>query len=711
MPAMGLGPVDGADSLRSREGWPHWTARRPAAEDGGMGTGSPRFGGCPVHTVAWGAVVLVTGATLGGAIVTAATGFEAAFYVGAAPGAAALAVVGALVVTRRPQTRTGWLLLAAAFGLAVALTGRQAAWWVSVDLGGGLGTAQWLIAISVAGFFVLILSMLLLFLTFPDGRLPSSRWRPVVALLLLVTLVPLAIDLTYARTFIIDPADFLTGTEMVGNAGVSDEARGILPVFDVAGGIQLLLMLLSIVALMTRLRHSDEDTRQRIKWAVYTAGAWLVLVPISTLRRADSRFWQQVQDLFGGLAFVLLAVGFGIALFRHRLWDIDVVVHRSMVYGALWLGIAAAYAVVAVGLGVAAGARVPLELAILITVLATLVFQPARRWLERVADRWAFGRRESPVTAVHGFGEAIDTAVRPADVANHLADAAAAVGLAWVEVEIEGSAPARSGTQAGRPIEIVPVSHGATTFGELRCQPHAGRALGRDEHALLEALAAQAGLAISHARLASRIVRAEESERRRIERDLHDGAQQELVGLVARLELARCRVHGDAATWAMLTALQADARDILSSLRTLAQGIHPTVLSDGGVAAAVEDRCSRLPIPVTLVIDPDLRGRRFGDDAEGATYFFVAEALTNVLKHSRASRVKVHLRSHGRSIIAEVIDDGTGFVPGTTHEGGLAGLADRLQALGGTLEVRSAPGEGTHLTAAMPALPVQTAPS
>lgn len=709
-----MGPVWGVDSLSCRP----WTAvvghtgRRdgPRLKMGAMGTPSPRSGGYPVRFVAWGVVLLVTGAALGGAVLTAATRFEAAFYAGAAPGTAALAVLGALVVTRRPQTRTGWLLLASAVGMAVVLTGRQAAWWASVDLGVPLGTSQWLAAISVAGYFVLMLSLLLLFLTFPDGRLPSPRWRPVVAVLLLATLVPLGIDLTYARTFIVDPALFLTHSEMVGNPGVAAGARTIMQVFDTAGGIQLLLMLVSIVALVSRLRHADEDTGRRIKWAVYTAGAWLVLMPVSSFRRADSLLWQQAQDLVGGLAFVLLAIGFGIALFRHRLWDIDVVVHRSLVYGALWLGIAAVYAVVAVGLGVAAGTRFPLMLAILITVLATLVFQPARRWLEHVADRWVFGRRESPVTAVHGFGEAIDAADQPADVANHLAAAAAAVGLAWVEVDIEGSAPARSGTHARRPTEVLPISYGATSFGELRCQPHAGQTLTRDERVLLEALSAQAGLAISHTRLASRIVRAQESERRRIERNLHDGAQQELVVLITRLGLARSRVNGDAAARDLLTALQTDVRQILSKLRALAQGIHPTVLSDGGIAEAVEDRCSQLPIPVTLVIERGLRGRRFGDDAEGATHFFVAEALTNVLKHSQASSVEVRLGSHDRSIYAEVIDDGTGFVPNRIPSRGLAGLADRLQALGGTLDVRSTPGQGTHLTATLPALPAQKAP-
>lgn len=680
-------------------------------QDACMGTASSGLRGSIRPAAAWALVAIDALAVLVGATVMANTDFEVAFFLGAAPGSVALAAVGALVVTSKPHTRIGWLLLASAISLALIVTGRQAAWLVYVDLGGDLGLAQWLIAIADFGFFILMLTLLLIFLTFPDGRLPSPRWRPVVALLIVVTLVSVVFEVTFARMFIVDPAAFLVGTELVGQPGVTHETQALLRLFDVVGAILLLLMLLSIVALVVRLRRSDDDTRRRIKWVVYAALAWLVLVPISILQRASSPAGQVVQDLLGGLAFVLLAAGFGIALFRHRLWDIDVIVRRSLVYGALWLGIAGAYVAVAAGLGLAAGSRFPVELAILLTALATLVFQPARRWLERVADQRVFGRRDSPVEAVHGFGEMIDRAERPADVAEHLAAAAAAAGLAWAEVDVDGSPPARRGAPSREPTTIVPIGHGGTTFGELRCQPHPGRMLAGEEQTLLAALAAQAGLAISHARLASRIVHAHETERRRIERNIHDGAQQELVGLVAQLGLARSRVDGDSTTRDVLTGLHAEVQGILSNLRDLAQGIHPPVLSDGGIVEAVEDRCSRLPIQVTLAVAPALRGRRFPDDVEGALYFSAAEALTNVVKHSQADAVEVGLGLERDSVTVDVLDAGVGFEPTTTDQRGLGGLADRIRALGGTFDVRSRPGGGTHLTATLPVAPVPTRPS
>lgn len=672
-----------------------------AIDDGGMRTVSSSTGGRWIQAVAWAVVTVMTTALVAGAVLLAFTGFEVAFYPAAAVGAVGCGVVGAFAVTRRRHPLPGWLLLAFATGLTVTLTLRQAAWFVFVNLDGDLAVAQWLIAIADGLFGLWLACLLLLFLTFPDGRLSSPRWWPVVAVLFATGLTG-AVATVFASRLVVDPEAYLIGTAMTNDAGVASEAEPLLRLFDVISGVMLALFVLSIVSLITRFRRVDDDQRQRIVWVVPAAVAWLLIIPIATGQRADTRALQVVQDALGGLAFVVLAGGFAIALFRHRLWDVEVVVRRSVVYGALWLGITAVYAVVAIGLGVAAGARFPVELAILITVLATLVFQPARRWLEHVADRWAFGRRESPVEAVRGFGEVVDTARQPADIANHLAAAAAAMGLACAEVEIDGSASARRGTRAGHPMVVVPIGHGGTRFGELRYQQPVGRSLTPEEERLLEALSAQAGLAISHARLASRIVHAHETERRRIERDLHDGAQQELVGLLAQISLARSRVNGDAGTRETLTELHFEAQQILSSLRALAQGIHPTVLSDGGIVEAVQDRCSRLPIGVDLVVEPELRGRRFGRDVEGAAYFFVAEALTNALKHAQARTVRVRLGMNSRSVLAEVFDDGTGFDTDTTHQRGLAGLADRLRALGGRLEVRSSLGGGTHLTAELP---------
>ena len=152
-------------------------------------------------------------------------------------------------------------------------------------------------------------------------------------------------------------------------------------------------------------------------------------------------------------------------------------------------------------------------------------------------------------------------------------------------MSVEGSQPARSGTRNGEPTVVVAITSRGDHLGELECGPHTGERISAEERSLLAALAAQAGLAASNARLASRIVQAQASERRRIERDIHDGAQQELVALVAQLGLARAQSNadgsnGDASSGAVLRRVQRDVQQILANLRELAQGIHPSVLTD-----------------------------------------------------------------------------------------------------------------------------------
>lgn len=199
-----------------------------------------------------------------------------------------------------------------------------------------------------------------------------------------------------------------------------------------------------------------------------------------------------------------------------------------------------------------------------------------------------------------------------------------------------------------------------------------------------------------------RLVRAEEAGRRRIERDIHDGVQQELVALIAKLRLARNQLQRDPAlAERTLGELQADARQALQDLRELARGIHPPLLSDHGLLAAVEARTARLPLEVS--VEPDgVAGVRYAPEVEGAAYFLVCEGLANALKHAQARRVAVRLAEQECRLCVEVADDGRGFDPEATAGSGLRGLADRVEALGGTLRVLSRPAEGTRLAAELP---------
>jgi signal transduction histidine kinase len=599
--------------------------------------------------------------------------------------------VGALVASRQPENAIGWLLLATGFGLGGVAAASEYAAVSEMDhlpLGAVAGS------LANTGFVAIIVSgAILVPLLFPDGRLLTARWRPALYLA--------------AAALLFGSVGYAVKPGPLDLDGVSSEnpfgIDGAAWVVDIGLGLLIAAGLTAALSLVIRFRRSRGEERQQLKW--FASAAVLMVLTISVVGVAEvlGHRLLAVEVLAWILLFFALPASIGVAVLRYHLWDIDLVIRRSLVYGTLWLAIAGVYLGAALTFGLAASERMPVWLAVGLTVFATLVFQPARRWLEALADRWVFGRRLQPLKAVHTFGELLGTAEQAGDIARQLTQAAtAAARLTWVRVEAPGSGVAEVGRRRDEPVVQLPLVYGEERLGELLCQPLPGSKLSDDESSTLAALAAQAAVAISRAQLASRIVRAQETERRRIERNIHDGAQQELVALVARLGLAR-RQNGSLDHGRLLAELQDEVRTILGNLRELAQGVHPSVLADGGLAAALEDRCSRLPIPVSLQIAPDLRGQRFDTDIEAAAYFVVAEGLTNLLRHSGALAASVSLEQQGGSITAIVADDGSGFVPeNASRGGGLQGLADRLQAIGGSLSIESSPGAGTTLRASLP---------
>jgi signal transduction histidine kinase len=615
-------------------------------------------------------------------------------------GVMAVATIGALVVSQRRSLIQGWLLVAFSLAFSIGFYAYHYLRLPSADLS-ALDEAQRLIAIGDSAFVISTYLLVTLLLLVPNGKLPSSRWRPVVWVLV-ASAVGMVLVTVWGASGVVDVEAWLGRTTWMSNSGkVLNSLEETL--FPVASGFALAIVALDAVALWSRLRSARGEERQQVKWVVWGCSAVLVWFVVWQ-PQPDGGWLAAVQRLIPGLALLLLAMGFGMALFKYRLWDIDLVMRRSLVYGVLWLLIAGIYLAVATTFGLVAGARFPIEVAIVLTVAATLVFQPARNWLERLADRWVFGRRDSPAEALHQFGEGVATSTQPGSIVSELVTAVTrALGPAWVEVEIDGLAPVTAGEVNDETETTVPLAWGDESYGRIRCRPHHGSKFDRHDIALLEALAAQAGLALSHRSLASRIVKAEERERRRIERNIHDGAQQDLATLVARLGVTRTRVDDDSALAQTLDDIRREVQRILADLRELAQGIHPSVLRDGGLMAAIEDRCSRLPLDVKLTIDDRLSQRRFPAEVETAAYFFTAEALANTLKHSDSVEVSVAVRLDDSRLRVEVVDSGKGFDPTTTQDGsGIKGLSDRIRAVGGRITVESGHGRGAALVVELP---------
>jgi signal transduction histidine kinase len=257
----------------------------------------------------------------------------------------------------------------------------------------------------------------------------------------------------------------------------------------------------------------------------------------------------------------------------------------------------------------------------------------------------------------------------------------------------------------------VPVVHQGELLGTISVQMPKGEPLRPAGQQLVADVASQAGLVLANAGLIEdlrasrqRLVTAQDEERRRIERNIHDGAQQDLVALAIKLRLAGITVDEDPAeAKEILTELQADATGALANLRDLARGIYPPLLADLGLAAALTAQAAKSPLPVT--VDADGIGR-YPQDTEAAVYFCCLEALQNTAKYAHATSARICLQAQNGLLRFTVSDDGAGYDARHTPMGsGLRNMADRLAALGGRLQIRSAPGHGTTITAQLPSVP------
>lgn len=457
--------------------------------------------------------------------------------------------------------------------------------------------------------------------------------------------------------------------------------------------------------LVVRYRRETPLHRRQIRWVLFGVGAAMAigLVPflVQPLLGSGAPVHGDLTVTLSTFAVLLFPTSLLFALEPPAWMNADAVLRKSFIYGALSLGMLAVYAAIAAAIGVTATAGFPVGIAMAVTAGLAFAFQPVRDRLRRVADRWVFGA--APTTAIE--------LAEPAALAAHAADeiglrlallVRSAVRLEWVEVALVPDVECAAGVPSGDAALEIPLIVDGVDLGRVRCGPKlTGRLTDRDL-SLITALAHQSALLVANRRLAGRLVQAQESERRRIERNLHDGAQQELVALAARLGLVRTRIRNGEAGDELLVELQHEVRTILHDVRELAQGIHPSVLSDGGLVEAVEDRCNRLPLSIRVTASAGLRERRFDDDVEGAAYFFVSECLTNALKHADATKAHVDLVVAGDELRLTVTDDGTGFDPAAVPPGGLAGLQDRFAALAGRVTVDSEPGAGTVIRAVLP---------
>jgi signal transduction histidine kinase len=629
--------------------------------------------------------------------------------------------IGLVIASRRRENPLGWLLLVAGLVLGVVTFSRAYALHSLVGDPGSLPAGRafawlsnwiWTIPISLLPFLLLL---------FPTGRLPAGRWRPVAwfcaTVLVLLTASALVVATTnWSRPFV-----------EVTSPGSSAVSRAATVALLIAAFALPVALLLSFVALARRFARSRGDERLQLKWFV-TAAAFVAVTFIVSF------FTNTVigQVLFD-LALVFLYVAIGIAILKYRLYEIDVLINRAVVYGALAAFISAVYVLFVAVIGAFIGATE--GLALVATAIVAVAFQPVRARAQAIANRVVYGKRATPYEVLSEFSERVAETYSIEDVlprmAQILADGTGAIRTeVWLRVgsELRPAASWPDGGTSAHPVTITgdamptmpsasrvaaatsvaQVRHQGVLLGALTVIKPPMEPLTPAEEKLLADLASQAGLVLRNVALLSdlrasrqRLVAAQDEVRRRLERNLHDGAQQELVALAVKQRLVGELIDKDPDKAAsMIAELQADTADALDTLRDLARGIYPQILGDRGLTAALEAQIRKTPVPVDL--RPDSIGRH-DQEIEAAVYFCCLEALQNVSKYANASSAVVRLAVDGPWLTFGVQDDGAGFDPAQTKLGtGLQGMSDRLEALGGGLDIRSEPGRGTTIAGRVP---------
>jgi len=375
------------------------------------------------------------------------------------------------------------------------------------------------------------------------------------------------------------------------------------------------------------------------------------------------------------------------------------------------------------------GRLTPLGVAFLTAIVAVALL-PVRGWVQRWIQRVVFGDRDRQLAMLGELGAELERAGEPGELLAHLADAVAdGLGATWVRIRLTTSDGALAASPAGvagvagegvgEPVEAAELVHADEVLGRIEVGPRHRGDYSEAERALLRTVAGQAAASVANVRLSARLaeqlaeltasrerlVAAQDDERRRLERDLHDGIQQDIVAQIAGLRLARNRLERGQLDPAELTALQAQARQTLTDLRELAHGIHPPVLSDNGLVAAIESGAARFPIPLSVEADAAVRAERYPDDVETTAYYVVREALANTAKHADATRATVSLaRTDGRLRVS-IRDDGRGLgvtAPASRPTGGLANIRDRVAVLRGTVRISSTSPTGTAVDVDLP---------
>jgi signal transduction histidine kinase len=649
--------------------------------------------GAALVLVAATTVLAVMGRDVYGALIFAALGY---------------ALVGSLILARRPGHRMGPLLCAIALAIAFSDFVFVYTRYTLIYSPGSLPFGTAFLWITAWGFApAACLTAFVLPLVFPDGRLLSRRWRPVLWAALLI--IPLS---AVGRAFI--PDNMGSSLNYLPNPYPIPAAE---PVFEVmlllAVGSGLIVLAAVSASVVLRWRRSGQVVRLQLKW-------FLATIPILVAGIIAFDFFPDPVTMAFGIAGGLLPVAIGVAVLRYRLYEIDVILSRAVLYAVLSVVVAVVYlAVVAIARGVFGVGR-SLEVQVLATVIAALALWPLRGRVQRGVQRLFFGDRDVPYAAMARLGRQVEEAAGAESVLGSVAKTVAdSLRLPYAGVELrQGNSWVPAAAWGVKPavVKAFPLVSQRETVGRLLVgQRSPGEQLGAEDERLLEDLARQVGptahaVALRgalEASLAKRVA-AREEERRRLRRDLHDELGPTLAGLTLGLDTARSLANGQAnpeALQQLLSRLKVETQQAVTDVRRIVYGLRPPALDELGLAGSLREEIARLRreapgVAVTLHCQSDeLAGLPAA--VEVAAYRIVTEALTNVVRHSSACSCEVNI-SLDQGLIIDICDDGVGFPEGWRAGVGITAMRERAAELGGNLGIQPREPHGTSIAARLP---------
>jgi signal transduction histidine kinase len=675
----------------------------------------------------WALAILLVGATLTLSALNGSFSSDPLFIPLAIAMMLGYSTVGALIASRTPRNPMGWLMMA--IGIAFILSGFAGEYtaYTFVTRPGRLPLGN-VAAVGSSSFWMpTIAGLVLLILLYPSGQVPGPRWRLLPRAIGVLTVLFLAANLVVPGIL----QDAPKGVRIQNPFGI----HALKAVAGAVVGISSIALLLSVVpavvALVLRYRQSREEERQQIRWLVYVV-ATIVAVIVLTLV-AGLIIGQSFGDSFLNNAlflviFALIGIGvpvaMGVAVLRYRLYDLDLVVQKTVLYATVAVLLTGVFLLVALAIGGIAGRG---EAGAVVAAAAIgLSLWPAIRLAKRVADRLVYGGRATPYEVLTEFSARVGGSYGAEDVLPRMAQiVAGAVGarraVVWLRIgdELRPAAVAPDGDSPA-PVRIsgselpalaadgtVEVRDRGELLGALSVDTPSNDPMNPSKERLVRDLASQAGLVLRNVRLIEelresrrRIVAVQDERARKLERNIHDGAQQQLVALSVKLRLAEQLADRDTAkTKEMLAQLQGEATDALENLRDLARGIYPPLLANAGLGAAIEAQARKSPVPVDFGVDGI---GRYPQELEAAVYFCVLEAMQNIAKYSGANLARIRLVETNGDLTFTVVDDGVGFDPSRARGSGLPNMRDRMEALGGHVEIQSSVGSGTRVAGLVP---------